>query len=205
MGPWAVRKSLSVGIFPYVLKLLGSQASELQAVLISIWARIIAVDPSCKHDLLKPAAGVAKKPVPTRGPEKAKGVRSAFECLLCRDFLFLNILLVAVLLLLCARHGRQLVRRGAACPCRLCLDCLFGQQQVRTEEEKEKRAFASCFFELLRHISYHHHCLSSQHRAGQAMCLSAGLLNVCVSHISAIVRSARLRQWVCLALSKVGV
>lgn len=53
LGPWAVNLALSIGIFPYVLKLLQSPAAELKPVLIFIWARILAVDESCQSDLLK--------------------------------------------------------------------------------------------------------------------------------------------------------
>ena len=53
LGPWAVKLALGIGIFPYVLKLLQSQASELKPVMVFIWARILAVDPSCQMDLLK--------------------------------------------------------------------------------------------------------------------------------------------------------
>ncbi|RUP46954.1 hypothetical protein BC936DRAFT_146332 [Jimgerdemannia flammicorona] len=53
LGPWAVNAALSVGIFPYVLKLLQSPAAELKPVLVFIWARILAVDKSCQADLLK--------------------------------------------------------------------------------------------------------------------------------------------------------
>lgn len=44
MGPWAVNLALSVGIFPYVLKLLQSSAKELRPLLVFIWAKILAVD-----------------------------------------------------------------------------------------------------------------------------------------------------------------
>jgi regulatory associated protein of mTOR len=53
LGPWAVNLALSVGIFPYVCKLLLSPAADLKATLIFIWARILAVDKSCQVDLLK--------------------------------------------------------------------------------------------------------------------------------------------------------
>lgn len=53
LGPWAVNLALSIGIFPYVLKLLQSAAQELKPVMVFIWARILAVDPSCQTDLLK--------------------------------------------------------------------------------------------------------------------------------------------------------
>jgi len=44
LGPWAVSLALSVGIFPYVLKLLQSLAKELRPLLVFIWAKILAVD-----------------------------------------------------------------------------------------------------------------------------------------------------------------
>ncbi|WWD04747.1 hypothetical protein V865_002818 [Kwoniella europaea PYCC6329] len=53
LGPWAVHLSLSIGIFPYVQKLLASPAVELKPVLIYIWARILAIDKSCQMDLLR--------------------------------------------------------------------------------------------------------------------------------------------------------
>ncbi|KAI9669540.1 MAG: hypothetical protein M1817_004659 [Caeruleum heppii] len=53
LGPWAVNLALSIGIFPYVLKLLQSAAAELKPVMIFIWARILAVDQTCQTDLLK--------------------------------------------------------------------------------------------------------------------------------------------------------
>ncbi|OCF55035.1 WD-repeat protein mip1 [Kwoniella mangroviensis CBS 10435] len=53
LGPWAVHLSLSIGIFPYVQKLLASPAVELKPVLIYIWARILAIDRSCQMDLLR--------------------------------------------------------------------------------------------------------------------------------------------------------
>ena len=55
LGPWAVNLALSIGIFPYVLKLLQSQALELKPPMIFIWARILAVDQSCQSDLVKDA------------------------------------------------------------------------------------------------------------------------------------------------------
>lgn len=44
LGPWAVNLALSVGIFPYVLKLLQSSAAELRPFLVFIWVKILAVD-----------------------------------------------------------------------------------------------------------------------------------------------------------------
>ena len=37
-------KALSLGIFPYVLKLLTSQVHELREVLVFIWAKIFALE-----------------------------------------------------------------------------------------------------------------------------------------------------------------
>ncbi|PGH09861.1 hypothetical protein AJ79_05587 [Helicocarpus griseus UAMH5409] len=53
LGPWAVHLALSIGIFPYVVKLLQSTAQELKPVMIFIWARIMAVDYTVQNDLLK--------------------------------------------------------------------------------------------------------------------------------------------------------
>ncbi|CAB3367387.1 Hypothetical predicted protein [Cloeon dipterum] len=53
LGPWAVNLALSVGIFPYVLKLLQSSAKELRPLLVFIWAKILAVDRTCQSDLVR--------------------------------------------------------------------------------------------------------------------------------------------------------
>ena len=54
LGPWAVNLSLSLGIFPYVMKLL--QSPEYKSLLVGIWASILKFDPSCQVDLLKDGA-----------------------------------------------------------------------------------------------------------------------------------------------------
>lgn len=51
LGPWAVHLVLSIGIFPYVSKLLQAAGPDLRPVLIFIWARILAVDPTVQVDL----------------------------------------------------------------------------------------------------------------------------------------------------------
>ncbi|XP_068341289.1 regulatory-associated protein of TOR 1-like [Pyrus communis] len=53
MGPWAVDLALSVGIFPYVLKLLQTMTPELRHILVFIWTKILALDKSCQVDLVK--------------------------------------------------------------------------------------------------------------------------------------------------------
>nr|XP_007140151.1 hypothetical protein PHAVU_008G088100g [Phaseolus vulgaris]ESW12145.1 hypothetical protein PHAVU_008G088100g [Phaseolus vulgaris] len=53
MGPWAVDLALSVGIFPYVLKLLQTPPPELRQILVFIWTKILALDKSCRVDLVK--------------------------------------------------------------------------------------------------------------------------------------------------------
>lgn len=52
LGPWAVHLGLSVGIFPYVLKLLQSSARELRPLLVFIWAKILSVEPNVQADLV---------------------------------------------------------------------------------------------------------------------------------------------------------
>jgi hypothetical protein len=91
MGAWAVHKALSVGIFPYVFKLLSSPAlvgfrlvelfessskQELRFILTSIWYKILAIDTlvcftgrtghgsrlQCREDLLKsPSPGAPQR------------------------------------------------------------------------------------------------------------------------------------------------
>ncbi|XP_062077429.1 regulatory-associated protein of TOR 1-like isoform X2 [Humulus lupulus] len=46
-------KALSVGIFPYVLKLLQTTTPELQQILVFIWMKVLALDKSCQVDLVK--------------------------------------------------------------------------------------------------------------------------------------------------------
>lgn len=53
LGAWATNLALSVGIFPYVLKLLQSPAQDLRLILVFIWAKILALDRSCQTDLVK--------------------------------------------------------------------------------------------------------------------------------------------------------
>eukprot|EP00798_Chlamydomonas_sp_ICE-L_P020688 gene20688-27484_t len=52
MGPWAVDLALSVGIFPYVLKLLQTTSVDLRSTLVFIWCKILALDKSCQVDLV---------------------------------------------------------------------------------------------------------------------------------------------------------
>jgi regulatory associated protein of mTOR len=52
-GPWAVSAALSVGIFPYVFKLLTAKSKHLRPLITFIWAKIIAVDKSCQSELIE--------------------------------------------------------------------------------------------------------------------------------------------------------
>ena len=53
LGPNAVSQALSVGTFPYVLKLLQCPAEDLREDLVFIWSKILAVDSSCSIDLVR--------------------------------------------------------------------------------------------------------------------------------------------------------
>lgn len=53
LGAWAVGHALTVGIFPYMLKLLQSGLKDLRQWLAFIWAKILAVEPNCQSDLVK--------------------------------------------------------------------------------------------------------------------------------------------------------
>jgi regulator-associated protein of mTOR len=48
MGRWAADLALSVGIFPYVLKLLQTTAPDLRQTLVFIWTKILALDKTCQ-------------------------------------------------------------------------------------------------------------------------------------------------------------
>lgn len=48
--------ALSVGIFPYILKLLQSPIDEYKHVLVGIWAKVLAFDPSTQVDVVKDRA-----------------------------------------------------------------------------------------------------------------------------------------------------
>jgi regulatory associated protein of mTOR len=48
MGGWCVELALSVGIFPYVLKLLQTTLPGLRASLVFIWCKILAADKACQ-------------------------------------------------------------------------------------------------------------------------------------------------------------
>ena len=69
LGAWAVSEMLSVGIFPYILKLLLSAATELRPPLLFIWSKVLLHDTSCQTDLQRDAAHaffieVLKPPAP---------------------------------------------------------------------------------------------------------------------------------------------
>lgn len=51
LGPWAVHLVLTIGISPYISKLLQAAGPDLRPVLIFIWSRILAVDSSVQTDL----------------------------------------------------------------------------------------------------------------------------------------------------------
>ncbi|WVQ80682.1 hypothetical protein IAT38_002787 [Cryptococcus sp. DSM 104549] len=96
LGPWAVHLSLSIGIFPYVQKLLASPAIELKPVLIYIWARILAIDQTCQIDLLRDSGFTYFTQILAAYPQQGSLVipnanehraMSAFILsILCRDF-----------------------------------------------------------------------------------------------------------------------
>ena len=97
LGPWAVHLSLSIGIFPYVQKLLQSPAVDLKPVLIFIWARILAVDKSCQVDLLRDAgynyfAQILSPLPPPTGPitmpndNEHRAMCAFILSILCRSF-----------------------------------------------------------------------------------------------------------------------
>ena len=93
LGPWSVQLALSIGIFPYVLKLLQSAAVELKPVMVFIWARLIAVDISCQSDLIKDSgysyfAQVLKpsEVLPVVDGDEHKAMCAFILAMLCKDY-----------------------------------------------------------------------------------------------------------------------
>ncbi|MCJ1431606.1 hypothetical protein MMC27_000961 [Xylographa pallens] len=93
LGPWAVHLALSIGIFPYVLKLLQSAAHELKPVMIFIWARILAFDQSTQSELLKDNGYkyflTALKPdagLPVGNQSEHRAMSAFIIAMFCKDF-----------------------------------------------------------------------------------------------------------------------
>lgn len=53
LGQWAIHLALSVGIHPYILKLLQSPSNQLSPLLIFLWAKIIAHDNTVQQEVGK--------------------------------------------------------------------------------------------------------------------------------------------------------
>lgn len=93
LGPWSVQLALSIGIFPYVLKLLQSAATELKPVMVFIWARLIAVDLTCQQDLAKDNgysyfAQILKptEALPVVDSDEHKAMCAFILAMLCKDY-----------------------------------------------------------------------------------------------------------------------
>ncbi|KAK5626870.1 hypothetical protein RRF57_002585 [Xylaria bambusicola] len=93
LGPWAVQLALSIGIFPYVLKLLQSAASELKPVMVFIWTRVLAVDISCQPDLIKDSgynyfAAILKpsEGLPVANSDEHKAMCAFVLAMLCKGY-----------------------------------------------------------------------------------------------------------------------
>ena len=93
LGPWAVHLALSIGIFPYVVKLLQAASLELKPVMVFIWARIMAVDHTVQQDLLKDNGihyfisimnPVSEIPVPNGSEHRA--MCAFIVAIFCKDF-----------------------------------------------------------------------------------------------------------------------
>ncbi|KAI1749291.1 raptor N-terminal caspase like domain-containing protein [Xylaria castorea] len=93
LGPWAVQLALSIGIFPYVLKLLQSAASELKPVMVFIWTRVLAVDITCQPDLIKDSgynyfAAILKpsEALPVSNIDEHKAMCAFVLAMLCKGY-----------------------------------------------------------------------------------------------------------------------
>lgn len=93
LGPWAVHLALSIGIFPYVVKLLQSAAQELKPVMVFIWARIMAVDHTVQNDLLKDngiyyfiTILTPQLPIPVLNASEHRAMCAFIVAIFCKDY-----------------------------------------------------------------------------------------------------------------------
>jgi regulator-associated protein of mTOR len=93
LGPWAVHLALSIGIFPYVVKLLQSAAQELKPVMVFIWARIMAVDHTVQMDLLKDngiyyfiTILTPSLPIPVGNASEHRAMCAFIVAIFCKDY-----------------------------------------------------------------------------------------------------------------------
>ncbi|KAK7436889.1 Target of rapamycin complex 1 subunit kog1 [Stygiomarasmius scandens] len=79
IGPWAVHHMLSIGFVPYLVRLLQTSNPELRPVLIFLWARIIAVDPSLQTELLTKQSYRYFSKILTLQPHQLQSLPNAVE------------------------------------------------------------------------------------------------------------------------------
>ena len=52
-GDWAIKESIEIGVFPFLLKLLKSNSQSLRVVLISIWSKLVSYHKDFSKELIK--------------------------------------------------------------------------------------------------------------------------------------------------------
>ena len=136
LGPWAVHLALSIGIFPYVVKLLQSAAQELKPVMVFIWARIMAVDYTVQNDLLKDN-GIhyfisilnPTSPIPVGNASEHRAMCAFIVSIFCKNYpQGQNVCLSAELFDSCLRHLSDVenpLLRQWSCLCLSMLWCDF--------------------------------------------------------------------------------
>lgn len=136
LGPWAVHLALSIGIFPYVVKLLQSAAQELKPVMVFIWARIMAVDHTVQNDLLKDN-GIhyfinilnPSSPIPVGNASEHRAMCAFIVSIFCKNYpQGQNVCLSAELFDSCLRHLTDVenpLLRQWSCLCLSMLWCDF--------------------------------------------------------------------------------
>lgn len=136
LGPWAVHLALSIGIFPYVVKLLQSAAQELKPVMVFIWARIMAVDHTVQNDLLKDN-GIhyfisilnPSSPIPVGNASEHRAMCAFIVSIFCKNYpQGQNVCLSAELFDSCLRHlgdDENPLLRQWSCLCLSMLWCDF--------------------------------------------------------------------------------
>ena len=134
LGPWAVSMALTIGIFPYVVKLLQSPAVELKPIMIFIWGRIVAVDiAAVQQDLLKDNGyqyftNILDPEVilPIGNPDEHRAMSAFVTAMFCRNFpQGKNVCLTPELIDFCMFHIKKSENALLRQWCCLCISMLW--------------------------------------------------------------------------------
>ena len=190
MGSWAVDLALSVGIFPYVLKLLQTTAADLRSTLVFIWTKILALDKSCQVWVQRILAPSWRSLIQdsTRVNEARTAIPAPIDATLHET---------SIAMLCNVLSQVDLVKDGGQ---QYFVQQLGAEDSSITPESRAQSAFVLAV-------------ICDGHPRGQALCADAQLLAVALAHLQGARAAAAapgpsrsaatlLLKWLCLAIGK---